>query len=60
VILGIPYTPAIDIWSLGCVLAELATGYPLFPGESEVWNSTAFLKNRIQLVTPPDSPMDFI
>lgn len=36
VILGIPYTTAIDIWSLGCVLAELSTGYPLFPGENEV------------------------
>ncbi|MEQ2167884.1 hypothetical protein GOODEAATRI_008599 [Goodea atripinnis] len=27
---------AIDMWSLGCILAELYTGYPLFPGESEV------------------------
>ena len=35
IMLGIPYTPAIDIWSLGCILAELYTGYPLFPGESE-------------------------
>ena len=35
IILGIPYTPAIDMWSLGCILAELFTGYPLFPGESE-------------------------
>ena len=35
IILGIPYTTAIDIWSFGCILAELYTGYPLFPGESE-------------------------
>ena len=35
IILGIPYTSAIDMWSLGCILAELATGMPLFPGESE-------------------------
>jgi dual specificity tyrosine-phosphorylation-regulated kinase 2/3/4 len=35
IILGIPYTPAIDMWSFGCILAELYTGYPLFPGESE-------------------------
>ena len=35
IILGIPYTSAIDMWSLGCILAELATGTPLFPGESE-------------------------
>ncbi|XP_026168234.1 dual specificity tyrosine-phosphorylation-regulated kinase 4 isoform X2 [Mastacembelus armatus] len=36
VILGQPYSMAIDMWSLGCILAELYTGYPLFPGESEV------------------------
>jgi len=36
VILGIPYDTAIDMWSFGCILAELYTGYPLFPGENEV------------------------
>ncbi|XP_077597737.1 dual specificity tyrosine-phosphorylation-regulated kinase 4 isoform X2 [Stigmatopora nigra] len=36
VILGHPYSMAIDMWSLGCIMAELYTGYPLFPGESEV------------------------
>jgi dual specificity tyrosine-phosphorylation-regulated kinase 2/3/4 len=36
IILGIPYTTAIDMWSLGCILAELVTGYPLWPGESEL------------------------
>lgn len=35
VILGLPYGTAIDIWSLGCILAELYTGFPLFPGEHE-------------------------
>ncbi|CDP17018.1 unnamed protein product [Coffea canephora] len=30
------YTTAIDIWSTGCVLAELLLGQPLFPGESGV------------------------
>ena len=30
------YTPAIDVWSVGCVIAELLVGQPLFPGESGV------------------------
>jgi serine/threonine protein kinase len=30
------YTTAIDIWSMGCVMAELLLGQPLFPGESAV------------------------
>eukprot|EP00753_Platysulcus_tardus_P012336 PLAT3354.32.p1 GENE.PLAT3354.32~~PLAT3354.32.p1 ORF type:complete len:618 (+),score=315.29 PLAT3354.32:556-2409(+) len=36
VILGLPYGVPIDMWSFGCILAELYTGYPLFPGENEV------------------------
>lgn len=35
IILGVPYSYAIDMWSLGCILAELISGYPLFPGEDE-------------------------
>jgi glycogen synthase kinase 3 beta len=30
------YTTAIDLWSTGCVMAELLLGQPLFPGESGV------------------------
>jgi len=30
------YTCAIDIWSAGCVLAELLLGAPIFPGDSGV------------------------
>ncbi|PWZ53351.1 hypothetical protein Zm00014a_013553 [Zea mays] len=29
------YTPAIDMWAVGAILAELFTLSPLFPGESE-------------------------
>ena len=35
VILGMSYGMPIDMWSLGCILAELLTGYPIFPGENE-------------------------
>ncbi|KAG4384497.1 hypothetical protein GLYMA_13G289800v4 [Glycine max] len=30
------YTTSVDIWSAGCVLAELLLGQPLFPGENQV------------------------
>jgi dual specificity tyrosine-phosphorylation-regulated kinase 1 len=35
VLLGIKYTMAIDMWSLGCILVEMHTGEPLFNGSDE-------------------------
>ncbi|XP_011308531.1 dual specificity tyrosine-phosphorylation-regulated kinase 2 [Fopius arisanus] len=35
VILAAKYGMPIDMWSLGCILAELYTGFPLLPGEDE-------------------------
>lgn len=35
VVLAHPYDAAIDIWSLGCIAAELFLGLPLFPAASE-------------------------
>ena len=35
---------AIDMWSFGCILAELYTGYPLFPGENEVEQLAAIME----------------
>jgi dual specificity tyrosine-phosphorylation-regulated kinase 2/3/4 len=35
IILGSSYGMPIDMWSLGCILAELYTGHPLFPGRDE-------------------------
>lgn len=29
------YGPEIDMWSVGCILAELLTGKPVFPGKDE-------------------------
>jgi len=36
VVLGLPYSYPIDMWSLGCIVAELLTGWPIFAGTDEV------------------------
>ncbi|XP_030223151.1 dual specificity tyrosine-phosphorylation-regulated kinase 4 isoform X1 [Gadus morhua] len=51
VILGQPYSMAIDMWSLGCILAELYTGGPLFPGESEAEQMACIME---VMGTPPE------
>ena len=30
------YSTAIDMWSVGCIFAEMAMRQPLFPGDSEI------------------------
>mmetsp|Transcript_30665 Transcript_30665/g.81687 ORF Transcript_30665/g.81687 Transcript_30665/m.81687 type:complete len:265 (-) Transcript_30665:296-1090(-) len=30
------YSVPVDIWGVGCIIAEMATGAPLFPGDSEI------------------------
>ncbi|KAJ3070333.1 Cyclin-dependent kinase catalytic subunit [Podochytrium sp. JEL0797] len=30
------YSTAVDMWSIGCIFAELSTKHPLFPGDSEI------------------------
>ncbi|KAJ0234433.1 Dual specificity protein kinase YAK1 [Hirschfeldia incana] len=52
VLLGYRYTTAIDMWSFGCIVAELFLGLPLFPGASEF----DILKRMIEILgkQPPD------
>ncbi|GKD84000.1 mitogen-activated protein kinase 9 isoform X2, partial [Tanacetum coccineum] len=33
---SLKYTPAIDIWRIGCIFEEMLTGKPLFPGKNVV------------------------
>ena len=30
------YSTPVDIWSIGCIFAEMITKRPLFPGDSEI------------------------
>jgi serine/threonine protein kinase len=30
------YSTAVDMWSVGCIMAEMLTTHPLFPGESQI------------------------
>ncbi|KAI3474490.1 hypothetical protein Pfo_029400 [Paulownia fortunei] len=52
VLLGYHYTTAIDMWSFGCIVAELFLGLPLFPGASEF----DLLRRMIKILggQPPD------
>lgn len=55
ILLGLTYTCAIDTWSLGCVLVELLTGEPLFPGQSEAEMISGMCKT---IGSPPDYLLD--
>ncbi|UMM20509.1 hypothetical protein L5515_015758 [Caenorhabditis briggsae] len=55
VILGLPFSEAIDMWSLGCVIAELFLGWPLYPGSSE-YDQIRFIIQTQGL--PPNSMLD--
>ena len=55
VVLGSPYGMPIDMWSLGCVIAELFLGLPLFPGASEYNLMTRICET---LGPPPASMLD--
>lgn len=35
IVLGVPYSNAADMWSVGCIVAEMITGRPLFPALDE-------------------------
>eukprot|EP00898_Chlorokybus_atmophyticus_P004650 jgi/Chlat1/5186/Chrsp33S05042 len=51
------YTAAIDVWSVGCIFAELLARKPLFPGKDYIHQ----LKLIINLIgTPSEAEMEFI
>ena len=56
ILLGLPYSSSIDIWSLGCIAAELFLGLPLFPGSSE-YNQICRISEM--LGAPPSYMLEF-
>lgn len=41
----VKYHKPIDVWAIGCIMAEITDGQPLFPGESEI--------DQLCVPTPP-------
>lgn len=46
-LVGHRYTTAIDMWSLGCVAAELFLGLPLFSGAGD-FDMLLFMKEKLE------------
>ena len=40
------YDKSVDIWALGCIIPELMTGQPLFPGQTNYETLAFILKTR--------------
>ena len=61
------YGPSIDLWSAGCIFAEMASGLPLFPGKNESDQlmkifkllGTPYPKTWPSIVTLPEYLQDF-
>jgi serine/threonine protein kinase len=53
ILLGTPYSFPIDMWSLGCVLVELYTARPLFPGRDSIEQ----LYKIMEVLGPPPNNM---
>ena len=51
------YDAGIDIWSVGCILAELLQRKPLFPGKDYIDQLKLIIKT---LGTPSDEELTFI
>ncbi|KAI3368507.1 hypothetical protein L3Q82_025516, partial [Scortum barcoo] len=55
VLLGHPFSEAIDVWSLGCIAGEMLLETPLFPANDE-YDMMRHIVNTIG--KPPDHVMD--
>uniref|UniRef100_A0A8D3E0L4 Cyclin-dependent kinase-like 2 n=1 Tax=Scophthalmus maximus TaxID=52904 RepID=A0A8D3E0L4_SCOMX len=57
----IKYGKPVDVWAVGCLLVEMLTGQPLFPGDSDLDQIyhivRCFGKHTIQIITHTESPL---
>ncbi|KAI3377522.1 hypothetical protein L3Q82_008435, partial [Scortum barcoo] len=49
IIMGLPYSEAVDVWSLGCIMATMVFGFQLFPGRLD-YETLSYI---IDLIGPP-------
>ncbi|KAL0674691.1 hypothetical protein Bca4012_002672 [Brassica carinata] len=54
------YTAAIDIWSAGCILSEIMTGQPLFPGKDYVHQLRLITEFAARFPKMPPSAIDLL
>uniref|UniRef100_A0A3B5B544 Homeodomain-interacting protein kinase 1-like n=1 Tax=Stegastes partitus TaxID=144197 RepID=A0A3B5B544_9TELE len=54
-LLGVPYNECVDMWALGLVMAEVAVGCPLYPGDTDYDVFTSIVQTQGQ---PPDDVLD--
>lgn len=50
-----PYTPEIDLWSVGCILFEAYTGAPLFPFQGDPNGERSFFYLLTRHIGPPSA-----
>ncbi|XP_009704988.1 PREDICTED: homeodomain-interacting protein kinase 4 [Cariama cristata] len=48
ILLGVPFCEKVDIWSLGCAVAELHLGWPLYPSVNE-YDQVCYICSTLRL-----------
>jgi CTD kinase subunit alpha len=51
------YGPLVDVWGLGCILAEMVLGKPAFSGTDEISQLEAILAGLSEEQATPDEPL---